>query len=265
MRIDKENEKALLTCMYILKLYKGMSKSTLLSSIKNIVSQKNKQFSEQEVESHALNLAMMYESILNNPKVEYVASTLIRELKLTFPALIERIGDNTISQELGNQSAIFSYDDVFVLCAIKENKCCFEVWKKNNKAVETEITYAWSEDANLNAFFSAHSQEDKYSETWLFAKLTLAVLLFKKYAEVRETVIGSNVRRKVENVSEPVWNKLPFQINYLDSTWYTTLVKNGDFPVKAHWRWCPISQRFTFIHSFMKHGYMRRAKKLCYA
>lgn len=262
MRFDREKEKALLTCMNDLKLYKGMSESALLSFFKRALPQKNKQLTEQETVSHALYLTMLYESIMRNPTVEYVASTLIRELSLTLPALRERIGDNTLFQELGNQSAMLLFPDYLILSAIKENGYCFEVWKKNKKAGEADSTYVWGEDVEMNAFFNERSAEDRYNDTWLYAKLTIAVLLFKKYADVRETVVGSNVRRTVENVSEPVWNKLPFKINYLDSTWYTTIVKNGDFPVKAHWRWCPVSQRFSFIHSFMKHGYIRRAGKL---
>ena len=256
MRIDRTNEGLLFTFLNKLNSIKKCSLNALYQLLRRRIS---KSWADEEAAHRgALYATRLYDSIRKNPRVNVVSSTLVNESNLTIPALIQKIGINMLYDELGNQSTILVYNKYFVLCFIDKSSFCFEVWSKET----CSSISCYGQMRTINDFFDSSPEEDKYLETYNYAKLSVMVLLFKKYADIRETVVGANVRRTIENVSEPIWNRLPFQISYLDSTWYTTIIKTGDFPVKSHWRWCPVSCRFTFVRSFMKHGYVRKAKKL---
>ena len=85
--------------------------------------------------------------------------------------------------------------------------------------------------------------------------------LFKKYAPIEEIV---SVRERREHKDLPDI-KTSQRVNYLDCSWYTTIVRNEGFSVRGHFRLQPCGKekkdkKLIYIHEFQKHGYVRRAR-----
>ena len=262
MRFDKQQECTLVNTIDRIKSFKGKSLLTITVALCIEIKVANPKLSRREVMESAMALSPLYQALSLNHSVECISSTVIDEAETYLPKLLEATGDNSLFQEVGGVSTVFSLKDYVVLCSVQEDNCCFEVHKKG---VYNSVNW-WQlgQDVNLKDLFNK-GDDDEYEEIRAAIRKCMAVLLFKKYAEVRETIIATGARRHLDKTSEAIWNRLPFQIKYVDTTWYTTIVRKGDFPVKAHCRWCPKSQRLTFIHTFMKHGYVRKAQKLLYA
>ena len=91
------------------------------------------------------------------------------------------------------------------------------------------------------------------------------ILLFKKYAEV-ETVEA----QKDKKVRTPDGDKLlvetDVKVNYIDCSWFRTIVRNEGFMVSGHFRLQPCkkdgewTRKLIYIEPYQKHGYTRKAK-----
>ena len=93
--------------------------------------------------------------------------------------------------------------------------------------------------------------------------LVLVFHLFKKYAPVEE-ITSSQERQKRDDIPNVKTNQ---KIDYLDCSWYTTIVRNEGFSVRGHFRLQPCGagkkeKKLIYIHEFQKHGYIRRARVL---
>jgi len=99
-------------------------------------------------------------------------------------------------------------------------------------------------------------------------------LLFLRFAEVETKVAGPSVptgKRTVLN-GEKYLNDTDVKVEFIDSRWFTTLVKSEGFGVKGHFRLVPTGSRevpleqrprkLTWIADFQKTGYTRTAKVL---
>jgi len=87
---------------------------------------------------------------------------------------------------------------------------------------------------------------------------------FIKYAEIEVKFVGANERLKEVNCKYV--NDTNSDIQILDSTWFTTLVKTEGFNVRGHFRLQPcgqglIDRKLIWISEFEKHGYTRNFKK----
>jgi hypothetical protein len=85
--------------------------------------------------------------------------------------------------------------------------------------------------------------------------------LFKKYAPIEEVV---SVRERREHRDLPEIRTTQ-KIDYLDCSWYTTIIRNEGFNVRGHFRLQPCGKgkqdkKLIYIHEFRKHGYIRRAR-----
>lgn len=92
-----------------------------------------------------------------------------------------------------------------------------------------------------------------------------SLVLFMKYCdlEVKEIKAG----KKDIHVGTKYMNESPYNIQILDSTWFTTIVRSEGFHVRGHFRMQPygpnMSQRkLIWISDFDKEGYTRKAKVL---
>lgn len=261
MRFDKQQECILVDSINRITSFKGKSLLTIKMALYIDIKAANPQLSLLEVKESAMALSPLYHALSLNHSVECISSTVVDEAEIYLPKLLEAIGSNTLFQEVGDVSTVFSLKDYVVLCSVQEDNCCFEVYRKG--VYESSQWWQLKQGVSLKDFF--YKDDEEHEEVRLAVRKCVASLLFKKYAEVRETIIAPGARRHLDKTSEAIWNRLPFQVKYVDAIWYTTIIRKGDYPVKAHWRWCPKSLRFTFIHTFMKHGYVRKAQKLLYA
>lgn len=110
-----------------------------------------------------------------------------------------------------------------------------------------------------------HGMEDDDIITNL-AYSPIVVSLFKKYAEVQ--VIELPAGQKVKGIDCNYKNDTKSNIIYLDSRWFTTLVKSDAFRVRGHFRLQPKkkyggwTKEIIWIEEFMKDGYTAEARKL---
>jgi len=92
------------------------------------------------------------------------------------------------------------------------------------------------------------------------------VLIFKKYASVETKYLKSGQR--INAISCKYVNETKENFTYLDSKWFTTLVKSDAFKVRGHFRLQPKkkdgewTKELIWITDFMKEGYTAPARKL---
>lgn len=93
------------------------------------------------------------------------------------------------------------------------------------------------------------------------------VEMFRKYARVETRYVPPMDSKRAE-CGEPVFNNTNIPCTYLDSKWFTNIVKSQGFSVKGHFRLQPKkingewSKELIWVNSFEKQGYNSKAKIL---
>lgn len=94
----------------------------------------------------------------------------------------------------------------------------------------------------------------------------LLISLFIKYAEVEIKFLPAN--KKVKDEKQKYVNDTNCPVTFLDSKWFTTLVKSDAFKVRGHFRLQPKkkngewTKELIWINDFEKSGYTAPARKL---
>lgn len=93
----------------------------------------------------------------------------------------------------------------------------------------------------------------------------IAFVFFKKYCPIETKVIKAE--KKDHHIGIKYVNETKHNIEILDSTWFTTLVKSEGFGVRGHFRFQPCGpglklRKLIWIDAFEKEGYTRQAKVL---
>jgi hypothetical protein len=93
----------------------------------------------------------------------------------------------------------------------------------------------------------------------------LTMILFFKYCDVETKVVESN--KKTNHIGTKYVNETKSNIEIIDSTWFTTLVKSDGFHVRGHFRFQPCGQglkdrKLIWVSDYDKDGYTREAKVL---
>lgn len=94
----------------------------------------------------------------------------------------------------------------------------------------------------------------------------VAYHIFKRYANVE--VKNARMLDKKDQ-DQPIVKTTITDVNYIDCSWFTTIVRSEGFKVRGHFRLQPYKneehewdKKLIYISPFEKHGYTRRAKKL---
>jgi hypothetical protein len=120
-----------------------------------------------------------------------------------------------------------------------------------------------------NGWISSHFSIDnnpKEIQDWIMYKFRdiLILRMFKTYAQVETKILQPN--SKVKDINCKYVNDTKFQLTYLDSKWFTDLVKSDGFNVRGHFRLQPKKEngRWTkeliWISDFKKSGYTAKAR-----
>src|SRR5439155_24057442 len=100
----------------------------------------------------------------------------------------------------------------------------------------------------------------------MYTKMLVATLNFIKYADIEVKVLPPN--KTVKDIKCKYVNDTSSNIQFLDSTWFTTLIKSDSFKVREHFRLQPKkkdgewTKEIIWINEFEKTGYTSPAKKL---
>lgn len=105
------------------------------------------------------------------------------------------------------------------------------------------------------------------AEMWIQLKIRdmMITQMFKKYADVETKLLPAG--KKTKDISGKYVNDSKLDITYLDSKWFTTLVKSDGFNVRGHFRLQPYGEglkerKLIWINEFQKTGYTAPARKL---
>jgi hypothetical protein len=97
-----------------------------------------------------------------------------------------------------------------------------------------------------------------------YINIIVSFHVLKKYAEVETKILEPHSKNRAFNCK--YYNDTDHQIQIMDSTWFTMLVKSDEFKVRGHFRFQPCGQAFRdkkliWIKDFKKEGYTRKARK----
>jgi hypothetical protein len=123
----------------------------------------------------------------------------------------------------------------------------------------------------LNAWvsnkFDGHFENNAESiKGWImnYVSTVFAISMFKKYADVETKVIDG--QSKLKDNKDKFINDLKLPITYLDSKWFTNIVRSDGFMVSGHFRLQPKksngewTKELIWIEEFEKTGYTSNAK-----
>jgi hypothetical protein len=87
---------------------------------------------------------------------------------------------------------------------------------------------------------------------------------FLRYCDIETKVIAP--KEKYRKMGVKYFNETKQNIEILDSTWFTNIVRTEGFHVRGHLRLQPYGpgmayKKWIYIDDFEKHGYVRKAKK----
>lgn len=105
-------------------------------------------------------------------------------------------------------------------------------------------------------------------QSWIYQNIFKLNIfnMFKNYAEVETKIIPPN--SKVKEGNDKYVNDTKIQLTYLDSKWFTNIIKSDEFNVRGHFRLQPIkkdgkwTKNLIWISEFSKTGYTSNAKIL---
>jgi len=132
-------------------------------------------------------------------------------------------------------------------------------------------TYSFNGDPNSSIIFVAKDTklfEDDEDNIYTQIKLIMVYSMFKSYAQVETKVLQGNSKSK--DVNCKYVNDTKSVVTFLDSKWFTTLVKSDGFNVRGHFRLQPKkvdnvwTKELIWISEFKKTGYTAPAKKLSF-
>ncbi len=153
----------------------------------------------------------------------------------------------------------------------EDNETAFYIFDKKGmplamyiNSTKYKINFIW-----ISSCFSVGNSPTEI-ETWIYKKIAQIIVLkmFKTYAEVETKIIPPNSRIKDINCKHI--NDTKFQLTYLDSKWFTNLIKSDAFTVSGHFRLQPKkkndewTKELIWISEFEKTGYNSPARIIEY-
>jgi hypothetical protein len=114
----------------------------------------------------------------------------------------------------------------------------------------------------INSFDSIEN-DPNYNITYP-AQIVISFLLFKTYADIEYKLIDGIKQKKSIANGEKIINDTELPIEYIDSTWFVTLIHTEGFKVSGHFRLQPYGKglgkrKLIYINEFEKTGYTRKA------
>jgi hypothetical protein len=134
-----------------------------------------------------------------------------------------------------------------------------------------ELSYYYDSIKSENIMYinKAHSfdtieNDESYNVTYTI-QIVISYILFKEYAEVELKYLDGKSTKRSNLNNEKIVNEIKFPIEYIDSTWFTTIVHSESFKVSGHFRLQPYGEKLAkrkliYIEEYEKNGFIRKAK-----
>lgn len=146
----------------------------------------------------------------------------------------------------------------------KLNAIIFFFSKEAKKDKPTLAIIVQKNAKGFKSFLSEKATDAGMDEMSVIADI-FSLVLFMKYCELEIKEVKGN--SKVNHIGTKYVNETNNNIEILDSTWFTTIVKSEGFHVRGHFRFQPCGQamkdrKLIWISDYDKEGYTRTAKML---
>lgn len=209
----------------------------------------------------------------------------IKVLSMPFAQAVLESGDKLISGDLIDKAFLENTAGTII---INGRTICYSFEKINDSV--TELIYflfkknpteapelrsfiymqldASNSSANTQTYFAKSGiyQGNLELSIEVYTKLLVATLNFIKYADIQVKMLPA--KKITKEISCKYVNDTDSNIQFLDSTWFTTLIKSDSFKVRGHFRLQPKkkdgewTKELIWIHDFVKTGYITPARKL---
>lgn len=146
----------------------------------------------------------------------------------------------------------------------KLNAIIFFFSKEAKKDKPTLAIIVQKNAKGFKSFLSEQATKNGLDEMSVIADI-FSLVLFLKYCDLEVKEVKGN--SKVNHIGTKYVNETKNNIQILDSTWFTTIVKSEGFHVRGHFRFQPCGQgmkdrKLIWISDYDKEGYTRQAKVL---
>lgn len=200
-----------------------------------------------------------YDKIFHSFEVELISEHFEEEAVNSAEQLYASIRGKKLYDLFGELHGILVHRKHIALYCFTEKGSFLEIFDRFGEKYQTIYRYQFDNES----FVSFEGDKDAAD---IFMGVSLFVLLFKRYAEIRTQLIAPNARRVSLESNEHLMNRAPFMIRQTDCTWFTEYIRLEGFSVRGFWRLQACGpnyseHRLIYINPFEKKGYHRRAKK----
>lgn len=148
--------------------------------------------------------------------------------------------------------------------SFKINAVIFFFSKETTREKPTLAIIVQRNDKGFKSFLAEKATKNGLDEMSVIADI-FSLILFLKYCDLEVKEVKGN--SKANHIGTKYVNETNNNIQILDSTWFTTIVKNEGFHVRGHFRFQPCGPKLSerkliWISDFDKEGYTRTAKVL---
>lgn len=209
-------------------------------------------------------------NIITNPFYEAV--------KKAKPKLIELLKDKLANSDenLNTNGCYVQGDLVYMISHQVENndvqkEMVLYIFNKDGTPLALFIEsakYQMSRQWISNSILFIIENNPENFRKWIYQEFSTIICfnMFKKYAEVETKILLPN--SKTKGILCKYVNQTKLKLTYLDSTWFTNLVKSSGFNVRGHFRLQPMkkngewTKELIWISEFEKTGYTAPARKI---
>lgn len=218
--------------------------------------------------------------VRNNIKYEWeqnanLFANNIKILTKPFINAVEKAHDKLCNAKLPEyQSGTFIYDKYAYCYAYNTYNyttwelVIFEFYESNliyyqSMTVDKEVVFFISGVFKKELFDNTNINDTQYIA--IKADHLFSIINFIKYADIDIKIVPATQKKKYDK--QKYVNDTKYNVEVMDTTWFTESIRTEGFPVEGHFRMQPFGQgmqerKLIWIHDFEKHGYVRRAKKL---
>lgn len=197
---------------------------------------------------------------------EEIEPSFIKGLDDNKEKMMKKYGDVNIRESIGITSGFWVFKQWLLSYSITSSSYYFNIRYRQN--IPGSVSFVgWGVEPTLNNIVNNVDNNKRESNQEMKDVLAIGVLavLFKNIVEER-TVYTKPHEGKIQwKPKASTELDLPFTINRLDASWYTTYCRTDGFLVSGHFRMQPCGRgrqdrKLIYIKPFMKDGYVRRAR-----
>jgi len=205
--------------------------------------------------------------------VRYISDSFYQAYNKSLPKLIPVLGEEEIEESgtFVSRSSPSETNTIFYSIHIGKkdpefySSCVVFIFTKQTSHEKPSLSiYVQRNSKGIKQYISETGAKNNVDHLSVFAHV-YTLLLFIKYCEIETKIVKAG--KKENHIGIKYVNESKSNIQILDSTWFTTIVKSESFNVRGHFRLQPYGEGLTqrkliWISDFEKTGYTRTAKVL---